>query len=147
MPRRLLPLVLGAALLAAAGTPARAQPATGSVQLPAPSSAAARALYMYDAATNGTLGYAFRLHGNPVAAPYTLRRTGGATGFENLDVYFYSDVADGSGFCVPKVTRNDYDAETGVVCGDSPGWAIVIIGLGSMGGASAGANAAFTFTY
>lgn len=125
--------------LAGASVPARAHPASGRVRLAAVSPSPARTMYLADRNSNGLTGYVLRLDHGP-ARSYTLTLTDGATGAEDLDAYFYTDIR-GTGTPCRVSSSQRHGVETGEI--DCPGetqasWVVIVL--------ARGANAAFTFT-
>jgi len=135
-------VVLGALLaLAGAGVPARAQPASGRIRFAAASPSVPRAMYGIDRHTNGVTGYVKALQQRADGSAYTLTLTDGATGLEELDAYFYTDL-DGTGTPCRVSSSQRGDVETGTIdCHGTPRevWAVIVL--------TRGADASFTLTY
>lgn len=87
--RKIITLLLLAASLLA-GSPVRAESFNGTIMLPdfgTPS--AGRLMYTQSGgAINGIVGYVFKLGAK---SNFTLRETGGMTGIESFDIFFYDE--------------------------------------------------------
>lgn len=148
MPKRSLVALAALAVLAAL-PPARALPPSesGTVRLAAATPIVQRLLFN-QTGDNGTVGYVIEIPKSADGKEYVLRKTSGATGRENLDVYFYADLSGSQGnqcndgTTSSKVPWEPEDQEAGVMCPESErtvAWAIVVL--------SAGANAGFTLSW
>lgn len=138
------PAVLALAFVLVCAVPARAEVVPnhdGTVSLPVLTPQVARVAYAAGV-PNRVVADVFKL---PVAADgrmYTLKLTGGATGFENPDVYFYqgTDTTIGD-ICTTDAHESDPKTETGTICPraqDHVAWAVVVL--------RAGAQASFTLS-
>lgn len=132
--RRLALIVSVCALLGA--VPARAEifSHTGAVSVSIVSPQAAR-IARVAGVPNGVVADVFALPASADGRTYTLKKTGGATGLENPDVYFYqgTDTAIGDG-CTTDAYESDPATETGTVCPrtqDKAAWAIVLLRVGA----------------
>ena len=136
-------LIASMVLSLAAGVPAGAGHAEGSVILPVVHPTIARELHNNGISSN-LVGVVFSIPASAKGKTYTLTRT---SGFGNLDVYFYADAGGGKvgGICSPIPQIDDFDpnqsSESATICPGSvtPGWAIVVL--------RTGLNAGFTFHY
>jgi hypothetical protein len=139
--------VIGACILAMLSVVAPAEAGgleRGSVRVPVANPAVPNAAWDAKVRANGETGWIFPLNPSADDAEYTLVTTGGLTGVENLDAYFYEDAPDGSGpgrICRVAPREQGIHSETGVMC---PGpqvaaWGIVVL--------TTGANATFTLTW
>ena len=123
--------------------PARAGGNNGRVSLAAVSPAIPRSAYEASRATNGVLGWVFKLDAGADDSTYSMEIRRGGSGFEELDVYFYEGKAHGQigDICPVLVQREGPKTETGVIC---PGpmeaeWGIAVL--------VAGSDAHFSITY
>jgi hypothetical protein len=135
--------VLLLAVLALAVMPARAdQTTTGTVRTGVLSPTPARLAFNASTSNNGLLGFVFALPPGADGKRYTLKRTSGPTGVEDLDAYFYTRLDSDMGACdTGQDLKETGDTETGTICpaaNQNGAWAIVVI--------KAGANTSFSFT-
>lgn len=130
-------MIASAALACAAVLPARASvEQTGSVHLAVASPSPARVMYSMTGKNDELTGYVFKVLPSAKGKTYTLTRTRGATGLEDLDVWFYADI-DGAGDpCRFTTLTDDGTTQTGVVCPDdkTPRWAVVWLNSGAASG-------------
>jgi hypothetical protein len=123
--------------------PPAPNPYSGSVELPAAGSLPARVAYTGSGSNGHVVGDVFRLQPGADGRAYTIARTGGMTGTENLDAYFYTGGEDGPDQQCGRLDAHDGDdgKETGTICpgSDVAGWAIVVL--------RSGMHASFTFAY
>lgn len=129
-------------LACAAVLPARAAgEQTGTVQLAVRTPSIARTLYVATGANDELTGYVFAVSPAAKGKTYTLTRTKGATGLEDLDIYFYADISGTGDPCLFTTVSDDGETQTGVICPDvkTPKWAVVWL--------NAGAAAQFAFSY
>ena len=139
---RRLVVIASAVLVCAAAFPARASgEQTGSVHLAVASPSPARMMYAMSGMNNELTGHVFELSPSARGKTYTLTRTRGATGLEDLDVWFYADIGGTGDPCRFTTLTDDGTTQTGVVCPDdkSPRWAVVWL--------NTGAGAGFEFSY
>jgi len=131
-------------MVLAFGLPAQAGGTRGRVALSVGHPTVAASSWHLSRSSNGLTGWVFRLDADADDAAYTMVTTGGTTGVEVLDAYFYEDMGDGSGPGRPcAVAFRDVDrrTETGVICpGPQVGaWGVVVL--------VAGADARFSLTW
>jgi len=136
MRRNLVALSMLAAL--AAGPPAHARPVTGTVRLAVVTATIPRTMYT-SFGENGLTGYVFELPNGSSGKTFTLSLVEGATGREDLDAWFYSDLR-GTGTICNRDARQQGTTETGTVTcsGARTIWAVVTL--------ASGANARFSFS-
>lgn len=135
--------VLLFAALALTTVPASADPpTTGTVRVGTLSPSLARALYNASPSYNGNAGFVFSLPPGSDGKTYTLTRTSGPTGREDLDAYFYTSLSSDMGSCdTGQDLKETGSTETGTICpsqSQTAAYAIIVI--------KAGANTTFSFT-
>ena len=118
--------------------------ARGQIRLAVAHPSVPHAVWASGARSNGIVGWVFRVPPTADEATYQMLVTGGATGLETTDVYFYEDWPNGSGPgtpCAIRVARESLEGESGTICPGPqvPAWGIVVL--------VAGTNATFTLTY
>ena len=118
------------------GVPAYAQTMNGTILLPdfgTPS--LGRNLYIQSGgAINGMIGYVFRLTGSK--ASFSLTKTGGTTGIESFDIFFYSDAGGEPGTVLAAYNscsgQEVFCDKSGAIPAGSQ-WAFVTLVLGANG--------------
>lgn len=136
-------IVLLVAALALTAVPARAdQTITGTIRVGALSPTPARLAYNLATSNNGTVGFVFALPPGSDGKRYTLKRTAGPTGVEDLDAYFYTHLNSDMGACdTGQDLKETGSTETGTICphvSQQGAWAIIVI--------KAGLNTTFSLT-
>ena len=90
-------IILGCLLAAAVATvPARAQPQTGSIDVAIVDPSIARQMYLFSDKLDGIVGDVVQLSPAAGQRPFQLSKLTGATGSEDLDIWFYREL-DGTG--------------------------------------------------
>lgn len=114
----------------------------GTIQLGALSPAPARIAYNASSANNGVVGYVWTLPALADGKTYTLKRTAGVTGVEDLDAYFYTTLDSEQGSCAASADlKETQDTETGTICPSMTQTARYVIIV-----VKAGVNTRFSFT-
>ena len=134
--KRTIALLVLAAAVAATGSVRAAQDTIeipGFVRIAASHPALARTLYLQDEKSNGLVGFVIDLPAPAQkGAPFDLVAEPGATGLEDLDAYFYTDI-EGTGtpcpYVEPEITANG--GERGTMCEGATHAVIVLFGVGS----------------
>lgn len=115
---------------------------SGTIRVGALSPQPARMAYNASPANNGVVGYVWALPANADGKTYTLKRTSGVTGTEDLDAYFFTDLASDQGSCDASADlKETKDTETGTVCPSPTQTARYVIIV-----VKTGLNTNFTFT-
>jgi hypothetical protein len=141
MTMRKLALSVCALAITGALIPARADTVVaGSVAVAAPvGPSPARRAYLFSDKLDGVLGDVIAITPSTDPRAFVLRGLSGATGVEDLDIYFYRSL-DGTGDpCERNISgAAPLGGETGTMCADAR-WAVVVL--------FQGAGATFDLTY
>lgn len=127
MKRTLASVCLALALTSVA--PASADVIVGSVEASAAHPAIPRMLYNASVKLNGYLGFVATLDPSANERSFTLRRMDGATGREDLDVWFYRDIAGTGDPCPRVIDGEEAGGESGSVCAGAR-YAVVVLFAG-----------------
>jgi hypothetical protein len=117
--------------------PATAAVTRGTVQLPADAPNVQRLGYVTKTLPNGAFGYVVPVDPGATNHQYSLKLDSGATGTEDLDVFFYYSL-DGMGDPCPlaRDRAQHGDTETGTVCPNNDQrkarYAVVVLNAGAM---------------
>lgn len=135
------PVLLACVVVLCAGfAPARAETTVpGTVIAPVPAGPSlARQMYLFSDKLDGVAGDVIGLTPSAEPRSFDLNVTSGATGDEDLDVYFYTSL-DGTGApCARDADATADGGEEGTMCAGAA-WAIVTL--------FSGADATFTLRY
>lgn len=88
-----------------------------------------RTAYNQSEKLNGVFGYVAEIGASASERPFTLTRLTGATGSEDLDVWFYRDIS-GTGDPCPRIIAQEWaGGERGTICAGAA-YAVVVLFTG-----------------